>query len=309
MYWQEKSNKQRRPSKNFSSGIPTEQSIHKNAPNLLFWCILYLESREASMKRKFLSIFILFLLLMDIHAKTLAYNNSYIDDDSWYFNDDMNNVIYFENTNSTQTIKNHEQQEVNPLIELNTTPKKSIENSVENQENVIIRKQRISPREYLSPQSQEINLIRTIAQPQHVPTKIKIPAGTAISVSVENEIDADDVREGENINFVVLEPVSIDGTIVIKSGTHVTAQVIKKKNNFILGIPGEIEIGNFKLFNHNNEVINLRGAIIDKGAHRAWVNIGWIFVWPLLFVKGNDGKISAGTYKILYTIGDSYYKL
>lgn len=76
------------------------------------------------MKRKFLSIFILFLLLMDIHAKTLAYNNSYIDDDSWYFNDDMNNVIYFENTNSTQTIKNHEQQEVNPLIELNTTPKK-----------------------------------------------------------------------------------------------------------------------------------------------------------------------------------------
>lgn len=139
--------------------------------------------------------------------------------------------------------------------------------------------------------------------------RIRIPAGTAVTVYLEKEIDADDVREGQNVDFVVLDPVTINGTIVIKSGTHVTAQVTKKKNNCILGIPGEIQIGNFKLINSNNDVINLRGTIVDKGTNRAWANIGWIIVWPLLFIKGNDGKVPAGSYHILYTIGDTFFNV
>ena len=117
------------------------------------------------------------------------------------------------------------------------------------------------------------------------------------------------LSKGQNVDFVVLDPVTINGTIVIKSGTHVTAQVTKKKNNCILGIPGEIQIGNFKLINSNNDVINLRGTIVDKGTNRAWANIGWIIVWPLLFIKGNDGKVPAGSYHILYTIGDTFFNV
>lgn len=136
---------------------------------------------------------------------------------------------------------------------------------------------------------------------------IKIPAGTPITVYADTEIDADDVQVDENINFLVQDPVYINNKLVIKSGTLVVGQVVKLKNNSILGIPGEIQIGNFRISN-NNQIINLRGNITDKGTNRAWVNVGWFF-WvalPLLFVKGNDGKISAGTYQILYTIGDNY---
>ena len=55
----------------------------------------------------------------------------------------------------------------------------------------------------------------------------------------------------------------------------------------------------------------LRANISNKGTNRAWVNVGWFFwvAFPLLFVKGNDGKISAGTYQILYTVGDNFINL
>lgn len=138
---------------------------------------------------------------------------------------------------------------------------------------------------------------------------IKIPAGTAVTVYTENEIDADDVRRGQNVDFIVQEPVSVNGITVIKPGTHVTAQVTKKKNNFIFGVPGEIEVSNFKIVNSESAVINMRGVIVDKGTNRTWCNVGWFFVWPLLFIKGNDGKIPAGTYQIVYTAGDTNVNL
>ena len=128
---------------------------------------------------------------------------------------------------------------------------------------------------------------------------IKLPAGTPITVYVNEEIDADDVQVDENINFIVQDPVYINNKLVIKSGTLVVGQVVKLKNNSILGIPGEIQIGNFRI-SDSNQIINLRGNITNKGTNRAWVNVGWFF-WvalPLLFVKGNDGKISAGTYPL-----------
>ena len=139
---------------------------------------------------------------------------------------------------------------------------------------------------------------------------VKLPAGTPITVYANEEIDADDVQVDENINFIVQDPVYINNKLVIKSGTLVVGQVVKLKNNSILGIPGEIQIGNFRI-SDSNQIINLRGNITNKGTNRAWVNVGWFF-WvalPLLFVKGNDGKISAGTFQILYTVGDNFINL
>ena len=135
--------------------------------------------------------------------------------------------------------------------------------------------------------------------------EIFIAPGTAVTVYTENEIDADDVQAGQNLDFIVQESVIIDDNMVIPSGTHVTAQVTKRKNNFILGIAGELQVSNFKIKTSDNHIINLRGVIIDKGTNRAWCNIGWFFLFPLIFIKGNDGKIPAGTYQIVYTIGSN----
>ena len=139
---------------------------------------------------------------------------------------------------------------------------------------------------------------------------IKVPAGTPISVYVEKEIDADDVDLEQSIDFIVHEPVYVNNKLVFNAGTPILGKVIKLKNNSIFGISGEIQIGKFKL-NIANQAIYLRGTILNKGTNRSWVNVGWLFLFtlPFIFVKGNDGKIPADSYYVLYTIGDNFVEL
>ncbi len=144
--------------------------------------------------------------------------------------------------------------------------------------------------------------IFTIMLLQAQVSAVTLPEGTVIVVQPQREIDADEVKEGGTVNFHVLQPVKVNGQVVIKSGTEVTAQVVKKKNNFILGIPGEIQVNNFQILTSDNEIIRLRGSIIDKGDSKYWAHVGWFFLLPLLFVKGNDGKIPVNTSHTLYTM-------
>ena len=80
--------------------------------------------------------------------------------------------------------------------------------------------------------------------------------------------------------------------------------MLKKKNNGILGIPGELELGNFEMVASNNDIIRLRGTVVDKGEGRYWANVGWFFLFPILFVKGDDGKIPVNSTHRLYTVED-----
>ncbi len=138
------------------------------------------------------------------------------------------------------------------------------------------------------------------------PQGFKIPAGTAVTIHNTQEINADYLNKGQTVEFSVDSPVIINGVTVIKAGTRATAEVLNKKNNFIFGIPGEIQVGNFKLNNGGSSPINMSGSITEKGSSRYWSHIGWLIVWPLLLVKGGDGVIPAGTRHTIYTIGDTY---
>ena len=171
---------------------------------------------------------------------------------------------------------------------------------------------------YQPPQPRQIytNNVQNVTTPVYTQynnyqnySRVKIPAGTAISIYVEREIDADDVVEGQTVDFIVQYPVKVNNITVINSGTRVTGQITKKRNNFILGIPGEIQIGNFKLYLQDGNIVTLRGESRNKGEGRYWGNIGWIMVWPLLFVKGADGKIPAGTSQVVYTNNDAYVEV
>lgn len=132
-----------------------------------------------------------------------------------------------------------------------------------------------------------------------------LPSGSVVHVQPTREINADKVKEGDLVEFNVVLPVKANGSVLIKPGTIVTAQVTKKKNNFILGVPGHIEVGNFKIYNEDKEPITLRGTILDEGDNRYWCHIGWFFLFPVLFVKGDDGKIPMNSNHILYTVDDA----
>ena len=95
-----------------------------------------------------------------------------------------------------------------------------------------------------------------------------LPQGTLVMVQASTIIDADDVKLGETVSFKTLKPVKVNGEVVIPQGTEVNAKVTKRKNNGILGIPGEIEVSEFQIMTQNNEVINLSGIVQDKGDGR-----------------------------------------
>ena len=132
-----------------------------------------------------------------------------------------------------------------------------------------------------------------------------LPAGSVVHVKPTKTIDADKVKEGEQVEFQVVLPVKANGTVLIKPGTIVTGQVTQKKNNFILGVPGNIEIGNFRIYLDDKDPITLRGYVSDEGENRYWVHIGWFFLFPVLFVKGDDGKINMNSNHVLYTVDDA----
>lgn len=131
-----------------------------------------------------------------------------------------------------------------------------------------------------------------------------LPSGTLVTVQPTKKIDADKVKEGDLVEFVVNQTVKNNNDIFIKAGAIVIGQVTKKKNNFILGVPGELHVGNFRVEGQNGEIINLRGNIIDEGDNRYWAHIGWFFLFPILFVKGDDGFIQMNSTHLLYTIED-----
>lgn len=137
--------------------------------------------------------------------------------------------------------------------------------------------------------------------------QILIPSGTPISAYVEKLIDADDVNEGQEVLLRVQQPVKVQGITVIQANTPIIANVIEHKNNFIFGVPGRIAVGNFKIKLPDGNVLNLSGSIQHKGQNRYWVDfVAWFFLWPMIFIKGEDGKIQAGVQQMLYTNGDAY---
>lgn len=133
---------------------------------------------------------------------------------------------------------------------------------------------------------------------------VTLSAGTPVHIQPIKTIDADKDKLGEVVNFQVIVPVKIDGKTVVKPGTIVTGKIIKHKNNCIIGVPGHIEIGNLFIQTEEGQDIYLRGSVYDEGNNRYWSNIGWFFLFPLLFIKGDDGKIKMNTHHILYTLED-----
>ena len=77
-----------------------------------------------------------------------------------------------------------------------------------------------------------------------------------------------DVEEKSRIGFVGANGCGKTTLFHILTGDIAPdeGQVVKLKNNSILGIPGEIQIGNFRI-SDSNQIINLRGNITNKGTN------------------------------------------
>ncbi|MBL8186548.1 MAG: hypothetical protein JNK38_01000 [Acidobacteria bacterium] len=79
----------------------------------------------------------------------------------------------------------------------------------------------------------------TIAQQQQ-PVAVKIAQGTIVQIALASEVRSDQVKEGSQVVFNVVEPVRVKGIIVIDRGAAAIARVEKAKKAGSWGKGGQL---------------------------------------------------------------------
>ncbi|HEX8843749.1 MAG TPA: hypothetical protein VF791_03855 [Pyrinomonadaceae bacterium] len=70
--------------------------------------------------------------------------------------------------------------------------------------------------------------------------KVKIPNGVVIEVESPFTLSSQEVRKGEAISFRVVNPVKVDGVVVIEPGATATARVVKAERGGHFGRAGRL---------------------------------------------------------------------
>ncbi len=135
-----------------------------------------------------------------------------------------------------------------------------------------------------------------------VPVKISI---------VEPLTTKQELLEGQEVKFKVLNDVKINNKQTIKKDSIVTATLETVSLNQGFGVPADILIDNFSVRTVDNKTLNLEGNINKIGANRAlWVSpigyVGGIFTlgagFLLFFIRGGHAKLKTGdVYEMYYT--------
>ena len=79
-----------------------------------------------------------------------------------------------------------------------------------------------------------------VAAPLLKPLRVKIPKGTPLDVEMAYTISSQEVRAGELISFRVVNPVLVDGVVVIAVGATATGRVVKSSRGGHWGRAGRI---------------------------------------------------------------------
>ncbi len=112
-----------------------------------------------------------------------------------------------------------------------------------------------------------------------VPDNLTVPAGTPISVRLQNAVSSASARPGDEFAAVVDEPVVIDGRTVVPRGTSVTGRVVAARSSGRL---------------HNSGYLRLALASIDLNGKAVPVHSSSVFAMGGAHKKRNLALIGGG---------------
>ncbi len=133
-----------------------------------------------------------------------------------------------------------------------------------------------------------------------------MPSGTPVKVKLSEKINGQDLVEGSDIDFIVVDDVKVDGVVIIESGTLGSAQVIKARKNGFIGQPGELVIGEFSVKSVFGDKIYLKGIVANEGQSKQMTSliVGLFVCFPFLLMKGDKAELPAGLEKTVFTGSD-----
>lgn len=144
--------------------------------------------------------------------------------------------------------------------------------------------------------------------------KVLLPDGTEISLEMKGAISPEGARKGDVVDFRVLQPVVLDGSVVIAQDAAARGYVAEALKARSWGRPGKLEI-------HLKDVTCADGTRapiratkrVEGGGNTGKVTtavvISGVFFFPVAplwgFVKGKQIEIPAGTKFQAFVQGDS----
>lgn len=123
-----------------------------------------------------------------------------------------------------------------------------------------------------------------------------LPEGLTISLETRQDISSKTAKEGDAIDLAVAKAVTISGVTLIATGTPVTGEVVRVRDNGLLGRSGKLDLRVSKVMVGQQEV-PVRGVRNVEGKSGTLGSIGaGILFLPLSFlVRGKDVHLPAGT--------------
>jgi len=112
------------------------------------------------------------------------------------------------------------------------------------------------------------------------PDSVTIPAGTPISVRLQNAVSSASARPGDEFAAVIDEPIVVDGRTVVPRGAGVTGRVVAARSSGRL---------------HNSGYLRLALATIDVNGKATPIHSSSVFIMGGAHKKRNLALIGGGT--------------
>ncbi len=136
------------------------------------------------------------------------------------------------------------------------------------------------------------------------PARLLIPDGTPIKLQLDESVSSAHARRGDQLDFVVVRDVNVEGLTVIPAGTVASGSVTAVKGKRFLGIGGRVALKLDSVALANGERIGLHARMAVKGRTRiktmaaAMIVTGLVFLPAaavFLLTRGHDSIVLKST--------------
>jgi hypothetical protein len=135
------------------------------------------------------------------------------------------------------------------------------------------------------------------APPSSALKPIKLAAGTQMTVQLMDSLSSRTNRLGETFAMQLVEPVSVDGVVVIPAGATGGGEIIDSAKAGIGGLQGKLIISG-RYLDLNGKRVRVRGMTLQaSGKSRTDTAMGVMILvgLPGVFIEGGDLNMPVGT--------------
>lgn len=113
-------------------------------------------------------------------------------------------------------------------------------------------------------------------------TPVKVPEGTLVTIHPKTEISSGNVKTGDTVEFVVSQPVTVEGRTIVAAGAVVKGTVLLARESGKGNKGGELVLGLDRVATVDGKSLDLRLSSAEKGSGNRAISFGVSRVVPLV---------------------------